>query len=89
MIRKKVQKRDLVDDAPVKHGKQTRAVEVDVRMSALNPQYQRMIEEMRMSTEKRIEESQAANQNKIEEQLSAIALAQKTAQLHQTKINER
>ena len=39
-----------------------------------------------MSTQKRIEENQAANQKKIEKQLSAMALAQKTAQLQQTKI---
>ena len=57
MIRKKVQKKEIVEDAPVKHGKHTRAVEVDVSRSALNQEYQRMIEEMQMSTQKRIEES--------------------------------
>ena len=86
MIRKKVQKRELVEDAPVKHGKHTRAVEVDVSWLALNQEYQRMTEEMQMSTHKRIEENQAANQTKIEEQLSAMALAQKTVKLQQTKI---
>ena len=49
----------------------------------------RMIEEMQMSTQKRLEENQAPNQKKIEEQLSAMVLAQKTAQLQQTKIVKR
>ena len=44
MIQKKVQKRELAEDAPVKHGKHTRAVEVDVSRSAMNQEYQRMIE---------------------------------------------
>ena len=89
MIRKKVQKRELVEDAPIKHGKHTRAMKVDVSQSALNQKYQRMIEEMQMITQKRMEECQAANQKKIEEQLSAMALIQKSAQLQQTKIDER
>ena len=86
MIRKKVPKIELVEDAPVKHEKHTWAAEVDVSRSALN---QRMMEEMQRSTQKRIEENQAENQKKIEEQLSTMALAQKTAQLQQTKIEER
>ena len=45
-----------------------------------------MIEEMQISTQKRIEENQAANQKEIKEQLSAMDLAQKTAQLQHTKI---
>ena len=61
MIRKKVQKRELVEDAPVKHGKHTRAIEVDAIRSALNQEYQRMIGEMQRSTQKRIEKNQAAN----------------------------
>ena len=89
MIRKKAQTREEVEDAPVKQGKHTRAVEINVSRSALNQEYQRMIEEMQMSTQKRIEKSQAAIQRKIEEQLSAIALAQKSAQLQQTKVEER
>ena len=89
MIKKKVKKRELVEDVPVKHGKHTRAMEVDVSRSALNQEYQRMIEEMQMSTQKRIEENQAANQKKIDEQLSAMALAQKTAQLQPTKFEVR
>ena len=89
MIRKKVRKRKLVEDVPVvKHGKHTRAVEVDVSRSALNEEYQRMIEEMQMGAQKRMKESQASNQTKIEEQLAAMALAQKSAQLQQSKIEE-
>ena len=42
-----------------------------------------------MSTQKRLEENQAANQKKIKKQSSAMVLAQKTAQLQQTKIEER
>ena len=40
MIRKKLQKRELVEDAPVKHGRHTRAMEVDVSRSALNQECQ-------------------------------------------------
>ena len=65
MIRRKVQKRKLVDQIPVKHGKHTRAVEVDISQSALNQEHQRMIEELQISRQKRFEESQAANQKKI------------------------
>ena len=54
MIRKKAQKRELVDDTPVKHGKHTRAVKIDVSRSALNQEYQRKTEEMQRSTQKRI-----------------------------------
>ena len=57
--------------------------------SALNQIYQRMIKEMQKSTQKRIKENHAANQKKFEEHLSAMALAQKTAQLQQTKVEER
>ena len=89
MIRKKVQKRELVEHIPVKHGKHTRAMKVDVSRSALNKEYQRMIEEKQLSAQKRIEESQAANQKKIEGQLTAMALAQKLAQLQQSKVEER
>ena len=89
MIRKKVHKRELVEDAPVKHGKHMRAMDVDVSRSALNQEYQRMIEEMQISTQKRIEESKAEHQKKIEEQLAAMALAQKSVQLQHSKVEER
>ena len=32
MIRKKVEKKELVEEAPVKHGKHTRAVEVQISL---------------------------------------------------------
>ena len=84
----KVQKRELVEDTSVKHGKHTRAVEIDVSRSALNHKYQRMNDEVQMSAQKRIEESQAANMKKIEEQLAAMALTQKSAQMQQSKVEE-
>ena len=65
MIRKKVQKRELVEEAAVKHGKHTRAVEVDISRSALNQEYQRMIEVLQISTQKRMEENQLANRRKL------------------------
>ena len=77
LIRKEVQEKELVEDAPVKHGKDMRAVEVDVTRSPLNLKCQRMLEKMQMSEQKRTEESKAANQKKIEKQLAAMALAQK------------
>ena len=43
MIRKKVQKKELAEEAPVKHGKHTRAVEVDTSRSTLNQEYQRRL----------------------------------------------
>ena len=89
MIRKEVLERELVEDAPVKHGKHMRAVEVDVTRSPLNLKYQRMIEKMQMSEQKRTEESKAANQKKVEEKLAAMALAQKSAQLQQLKVEKR
>ena len=77
MVRKEVQEKELVEDAPIKHGKDMRAGEVDVTQSPLNLKYQRMLEKMQMSEQKRTEESKAANQKKIEKQLAAMALAQK------------
>ena len=52
MIKKKVLKRELVEEAPVKHRKHTRAVEVAASRSTLNQEYQRLIEELQISTHK-------------------------------------
>ena len=89
MIITEVQERELVEDAPVKHGKHMRAMKVDVTRSPLNLKYQRMIEKMQISEQKRTEEIKAANQKKIEKQLAAMALTQKSAQLQQSKVEER
>ena len=48
----------------------------------MNQEYQRMIEEMQMSTQK-------WNQKKIEEQLASLALEQKSAQLQQEKFEKQ
>ena len=85
IIRKKVQKKELAEEAPVKQEKHTRAVEVSTSRAALNQEYKRLIDELQISTQKRIEESQAANQKRTEEQLLAMALEQKSTQLQQQK----
>ena len=84
-----MQERELVEETPIKHGKHTLSVEVDISWSELNEEYQGMIEELHMSTQKLIAESKADNQKKIEEQLAMMALVQISAQLQQTKITER
>ena len=89
MIRKKVQKKELAEVAPGKQGTHTRAVEVFTSRAALNQEYQRLIEELQISTQKRIEESQAANQKRTEEQLLAMASEQKSTQLQQQKNFEK
>ena len=85
MIRKKVQKKELAEVAPGKHRTHTLAVEVSTSRAALNHEYQRLIEELQISTQKLIEESQAANQNRTEKQLLAMDSEQKSTQLQQQK----
>ena len=83
MIKKRVQKKKLAEEASVKHGKHTRAVEVDTSRSALKQNYQRLIEGLHISTQKMIEESQGVNRKIIEEQLVAMTSKQKSSQLQQ------
>ena len=62
-----------------------RAVEVSTSRTAFNQEYQHLIEELQISTQKRTEESQAANQKRTEKQLLAMASEQKSTQLQQQK----
>ena len=89
MITKKVQKRELVEEAPVKHGKDTGVVEVDTSLSALNQEYQRLIEKLQISTQKRIEKSQAVNQKRIVKRFVAMASVKKRRSCNNRKTSKK
>ena len=61
VIRKGVQQKEMPDVLPAKHGKQTRAIDVDVINSALNAEYQRKIEELQFNAQKNLDEMKVQN----------------------------